>query len=291
MRVNLDGVLLDLATRLLPGRARLRLGLLVHLYMHARSQQKWADRPEGKQRATGGRVSQQGLKGLLETLKGAIEGLKWQPKGTEWADYYNEVNYDEAALEHKASLVRELLARAAPKTVWDLGANRGYFSRLAAEAGAFTEAFDIDPAAVEQHYLALKQQPQPLMLPLLMDLTNPSPALGWHHGERASLLERGPVDLMMALALVHHLALCNNVPLPQLADFFAAAAKWLIVEFVPKRDSQVQKLLASREDIFPDYTEEGFEAAFGARYELVRREQVRGSERTLYLMRARGDAR
>jgi hypothetical protein len=288
LALHLDGVPLDLATRLLPRRCRFKLGLYIHLFMHARSQQKWADRPEGKERATQRKVSRQGLIGLLDTLKSAIQGLKWRPEGTEWADYYNQLNYNDEALEQKAKLVQELVEQVAPRTVWDLGANVGRFSRIAAETGAFTVAFDIDPAAVEQHYLALKQSPQPLMLPLLMDLTNPSCALGWHHRERASLLDRGPVDVVMALALVHHLALSNNVPLPQLADFFAAAGNWLIVEFVPKRDSQVQKLLASREDIFPDYTEEGFEAAFQARYELMRRQPVSGSERTLYLMRVKG---
>jgi len=285
LRVHLDGIPLDLAARLLPKKARLKAGLLVHLFLHSRSQQKWADRPEGKQKAAQRKVSRQALEGLLETLRGAIKGLHWRPAGTEWADYYDQVNYTEAALEHKAELVKAMLAKAKPKVVWDLGANVGRFSRLAVEAGAYTVAFDIDPAAVERLYLELKKAPEPLLLPLVMDLTNPSPALGWHHRERDSLLARGPAEAVLALALVHHLAISNNVPLEQLAEFFAAAGEWLIIEFVPKRDSQVQKLLASREDIFPDYHEAGFERAFSEYFEIVEQAQVEGSERTLYLMK------
>jgi len=118
-------------------------------------------------------------------------------------------------------------------------------------------------------------------LPLVIDLTNPSPALGWAHSERESLLERGPVDLVMGLALIHHLAIANNVPLPAVAQFFAAAGRWAIVEFVPKSDSQVKRLLATRKDIFDTYHEEGFEAAFRDRFTLVEKAPIPGSDRTL----------
>ena len=105
------------------------------------------------------------------------------------------------------------------------------------------------------------------MLPLLSDLTNPSPALGWNNQERMSLLERAPADAVMALALVHHLAIGNNVPLPEVARFFSQLAPWLLVEFVPKSDSQVQRMLATRIDIFDQYHQAGFEQAFAARYQ------------------------
>jgi len=123
------------------------------------------------------------------------------------------------------------------------------------------------------------------MLPLRMDLTNPSPDLGWHNAERESMQARGPVDLVMALALIHHLAISNNVPLADVADYFADLGEYLIIEFVPKSDSQVRRLLASRLDIFPDYTLDGFRKAFTKRYVLLGEIPVEGSERTLFLMR------
>jgi ribosomal protein L11 methylase PrmA len=118
---------------------------------------------------------------------------------------------------------------------------------------------------------------------LIQDLTNPSPDLGWDHRERASLASRASGELVMALALVHHLAIGNNVPLAQVAEFLARLAPKLIIEFVPKEDSQVQRLLRSREDIFDDYNVEGFEAAFGEVYETLEKRAVSDSKRTVYL--------
>ena len=105
--------------------------------------------------------------------------------------------------------------------------------------------------------------------------------------ERMSLEQRGPADLALALALIHHLAIGNNVPLERIAAWFRRLAGWLAIEFVPKPDPEVQTLLASREDIFPDYTDEGFEAAFSRHFVIEDRWDVKGSERTLYLMRGR----
>jgi hypothetical protein len=117
-----------------------------------------------------------------------------------------------------------------------------------------------------------------------MDLGNPSPATGWDNAERMSLLERGPADAVLALALIHHLAIGNNVPLDRIARFLARAGRSLLVEFVPKTDSQIKRLLVVREDIFESYTPEGFEGAFGEHFEIHRRIPLAGSQRTLYAM-------
>jgi len=229
-------------------------------------------------------MSRQALTGLIESLEGTIKKLTWKPAGTEWGDYYENTNYTDSAFEHKQQLVREWSIEKKPTLVWDLGGNTGIFSREAASSGAFAVSFDIDPAAVEQNYRTVKAKKEQNILPLVLDLTNPSPALGWDNDERDSFGARGPVDMALALAVIHHLAISNNVPLPQLANFFAGHCKWLVIEFVPKSDSQVQKLLTSREDIFPAYTREGFEAAFSTRFFIRKSESVHDSERILYLM-------
>jgi hypothetical protein len=136
---------------------------------------------------------------------------------------------------------------------------------------------------VEKNYLAVKQYGEKHLLPLVIDLTNPSASIGWAHQERDSLLARGPVELVMALALIHHLAISNNVPLEKVAEFLASAGNWAVVEFVPKSDSQVKRLLATRKDIFDSYTEAGFEKAFDGYFKLVKKVPLQGSERTLYL--------
>jgi hypothetical protein len=283
LRVYIDGVPLDLASELLPGKTRLNLGLASHIHLHARAQKRYADVDLSE--ARGGRqMSKEALSGLIESLKASIQKLTWKPAGTEWADYYTANNYTDAAFEHKKVLVGDWLSRIQARTVWDLGANTGIFSRVAVEAGAYVVSSDIDPAAVEVNYRQVKEKKELNVLPLVLDLTNPSPAIGWNNHERDSFLQRGPVDATLALALVHHMAISNNVPLPKVADFFAACGKWLIIEFVPKSDSQVQRLLRSRADIFGEYTRAGFEEAFKRRFKIVESSGIRDSERWLYLM-------
>jgi ribosomal protein L11 methylase PrmA len=283
LRSYIDGFPLDLASRLLPRRTKFNLALATHLHLHAATQQRYSNRTVRKADIRG-RMSRIAFLGLIDNLESAIRRLKWLPAGTEWAGYYTDTNYSQVALEHKKKIVAGFLERIQPKTVWDLGANTGLFSRLASERGIPTIAFDIDPAAVELNYHAVQQAREKNMLPLVMDFTNPSPGIGWHNRERDSLMARGPAEAALALALIHHLAISNNVPLPQLAAFFRDISRWLIIEFVPKTDSQVQRLLATRQDIFPDYHFAGFEQAFGEYFQMHEVVDVQDSQRRIYLM-------
>jgi hypothetical protein len=286
LRVHLDGVPLDLASALLPQRTWLRPSLLLHLHLHARSQKRHAAARVDRARVRRP-VGRTAMLGLLDHLRGAVEALEWQPAGTEWADYAGEQSYERDGFEHKQELVAECLERIRPGVVWDLGANTGLFSRIACGLGSRVVAFDADPGAVERNHREMLARAETGLLPLVLDLMDPTPALGWQGRERMSLLERGPADAVMALALVHHLAISHNVPFEQIADFFASLAEWLLIELVPKTDPQVQRMLALREDIFADYTQEGFEAAFGRVFRLERREAIRGTPRVLYLMQRR----
>lgn len=283
MRVNIDGIPLDLASALLPKKTRLRFGLLTHIHMHARSQKRYADQMVDKE-AVEAKMSRMALVGLLESLETTVKSLKVKEINTEWNDYYKDNNYSEDAFQAKKQVISAFLARVKPNSVWDLGANTGEFSRLASDQGIRTVAFDIDPGAVAQNYKQVKAKREKNILPLVMDLTNPSPSLGWHHQERSSLAARGPVDAILALALIHHLAIANNVPLLEIANFFKDLGRYLIIEFVPKTDSQVKRLLATREDIFPDYNQSGFETVFGQVYKILETQALEGSERMLYLM-------
>ena len=148
-------------------------------------------------------------------------------------------------------------------------------------------SFDMDPAAVENNYREVVRRKETGLLPLLVDLTSPSPAIGWHNRERQSLLERGPAQTVLALALIHHLAISNNLPLPRLADFFGTICHTLIIEFIPKEDSQVQRLLSSRKDVFPDYTRETFEKQFSGLFVIRESVAIPESGRILYRMTRR----
>ncbi len=286
MRVYIDGIPLDMASKLLPGSTKFNLGLNLHIHTHAAAQMKYADDTSAKKQNKG-QMNRNAFLGLVDSLETTIKGLL--PKGvkTEWGHYYEDTNYSDQALQEKRALVGKLVEQAKPKTLWDLGANTGFFTRVASEKGIFSIAFDIDPLAVEQGWQEVKARKESHLLPLVLDLTNPSPALGWANQERSSFLQRGPADCIMALALIHHLAISNNVPLVTLAEFFAQAGKWLIIEFVPKEDSQVQRLLATREDIFPEYTLEGFERAFSTVFHIRAKEAIAGSKRWLYLLESK----
>jgi hypothetical protein len=281
LRVHLDGIPLDLASALLPWSSRRRPSLFLHLHLHAGSQKRFQARPAPVSR---GRVGSRALLGLVDSLESGTRKLGWRASGTEWADYYEDTNYTSAGFEDKRRAVEEFIAEVRPRTGWDLGGNVGTFSRIAAASGANTVSFDVDPACIERSYLRVRTDRETRLLPLIADLTNPSPGIGWENRERLTLLERGPADAVLALALIHHLAIGNNVPLDKAAHFFAKAGNALLIEFVPKSDSQVKRLFVTREDIFDSYTQEEFERAFSGPFRIKRRMSVSGSERSLYFL-------
>jgi len=287
LRIYIDGIPLDLASSLLPFRTRLGFSLLSHIHLHAKSQKYFADK---NLNTNGRKMSRFSFLGLIDSLERAVKKLKWQPQGTEWANYYDETNYSSEALEHKKHVVTIFLEKINPCCLWDFGANNGLFSRIASDKGIQTIAFDIDQAAVEGNYRHCVVANETNILPLILDLSNPSPGIGWENQERMSLLERGPVNAVLALALIHHLCISYNLPLARTAEFFAAICRALIIEFVPKVDSQVQRLLSTREDIFPDYTQSDFEIEFAKYFALIDSIRIKDSQRTLYLMRRKAEA-
>lgn len=284
LRVYLDGIPLDFASSQLPLRSRFSLSLYSHIHLHAKYQQSFADKTSDSETK---KISRLGILGIIDSLESGIKRLEWQTPDTEWGDYYDDTNYSEAAFDHKKRLIDEYLEMAHPGIVFDMGANTGEFSRLASERGIQTISFDIDPVAVEKNYQNSIRNKDTCILPLLLDLTNPSPGLGWAHEERSSLMERGPADMLLALALIHHLAISNNLPFIHIAKYFATLGDNIIIEFVPKEDSQVQRLFTTRKDIFSTYHQDSFEKAFKTYFDIKEMAKIEGSHRVLYLMEKR----
>ncbi len=283
-RIFIDGIPLDLAASLLPFGTRFKVSLMTHIHLHARSQKHYERKTISRNRY---RISLYQFRALMDSFETAVRKLNWRPEGTEWGDYYECTNYSGDSLECKKQIVREFIRNYRPETVWDLGANTGLFSRIASDEGCYTVSFDIDPAAVEKNYRHVRQSREVNLLPLLADLSNPSPGLGYANRERMSFEQRGPAGAILALALIHHMAISNNVPLRKIAEYFSTLAGLLMIEFVPKNDSQVQRLLSTREDVFPQYTQDHFEQEFGRFFNIKSSVRVSGSERTLYLMQKR----
>lgn len=286
-REYLDGIPLDLGSRLLPWRTWLHLGPLLHVHLHARAMKRY-ENASVEAVARHRRLSKRAMFGLLGSLRNAVERFSWRPAmrtTSAWVDYSCAHTYSDRALAAKRRLVRSYLASLIPRSVWDVGANTGTFSRVAREVAPSIVCFDSDLATVELFYRQVRDNGETGILPLHLDLMNPSPAVGWAHEERLSLEARGPADAVLCLALIHHLAISNNVPLVRIAEALARFGRGLVIEFVPKSDSQVEHLLRNRVDIFPDYTQAGFERAFGQHYAIAERERIPDSERWLYLMR------
>jgi ribosomal protein L11 methylase PrmA len=229
-------------------------------------------------------MSKKSLCSLVEHLQSGVRALRWQSDETEWSDYYDEANHSYRMMEDKKKIVSEYLDIAKPETLWDLGGNTGEYSRLASAKGIHTVSIDLDPLAVERNFIASRKNKETNLLPLIMDLINPSPGIGWESRERMSLIERGPVDMALALALIHHLAIANNVPFNKLASFFSRLCRSLIICFVPKTDAMAQKLLSSRKDIFDTYTQADFEKEFGLYFNIKASSLIPASERRIYLM-------
>jgi hypothetical protein len=283
-RTELDGVPLDLTRRLLPWRSRFRLGLALHLHVHSTLQRKLAGRASP---STGGRVTKNAMLGLIDSLTSTVGSLRPHNRQGGWASYYDTHSYTPKEFAQKVRAVTRFLIRTGARIAWDLGANTGYFSRLACESGCFTVALDSDPSCVEAVYLEMKARGETKLLPLLIDLFNPTPSSGWQNSERASVFDRGRPDVVMALALVHHLALSGNQSLENLTAFFARLAPWLVIEFVPETDPQVRLLEAQRRGVHHPYDRARFERAFRERFAIVLSEPVTASGRVLYLMRRR----
>lgn len=284
LRVYMDGIPLDLAVSLLPFRSRLNPGLFIHLHLHSAAMSGGCVKDGKKDERQGRFFSKFKFSALINSLESAIRGLRPCDKKTQWSAYYEGDNHSQAYFQHKSEAVESYLDKLHPvSTCWDLGANNGRFSRICAKKGISTVSFDNDLAAVEKNYCECAETSGNI-LPLYMDLTNPSGSIGWNNAERLSLAERGPAGLVLALAFIHHLAISNNLPFEDIAHFFSKICKFLIIEFVSKEDIKAKEMLKFREDIFNNYNQEHFEGIFGKYFAIEERILLEDSVRTLYLM-------
>jgi hypothetical protein len=277
---------LDLTSRLLPWRSRFASGELVHLHLHGKSIAREAAKP-GTGAGVPRRVPRRQLESLVAHLESTVSDLHWRADRTEWGNYVCEHTYTPDGQHLKEATVTAWCNRLRPALTIDLGANTGHYSAMAVASGSYTVAVDGDVSAVEQAHAKAAAANDPSTLPLWIDLGNPTPALGWAHRERESFLDRTPADLVLSLALVHHICISNNVPLTHFAAWLARLGHHVIVEWVPRDDPQTLRLLQTRPDAFPEYTEERFVAACQAHFAVEERVAIPGGNRVLFLLSAR----
>ena len=270
--------------RLLPLRRKLSWNVLTHVVLQA-TFQKAAEKDGAiveSGRLERGRLPLAAYRRMLKRLHKWIEGLKPADSGkTPWAEYPSAKSYSAAETKAKKAFIRDFASAVRPGMVWDLGCNTGDFSEAALEAGAgYAVGFDADQGALDKAF-ARAEAENLAFLPLYLDAANPSPSQGWEQRERQGLMERASADAVLALALVHHLAIARNIPLDRLLGWLVDLAAQGVVEFVPKSDPMVQRMLRLREDIFEDYTEEHFLHCLRERARIIKSETVTPEGRRL----------
>jgi hypothetical protein len=287
----IDGIPLELAVKILGRKAFLFPGIFVHIYLHSKFQVRYSNKnkPLSVKKKW---MSKEALFRLTGNLETTINKLRLKKNKTKWSNYYSDAYHTKTYLKEKKEIVKSYIEKVKPNRVVDLGANDGEFSKIAAASSKVVLAFDSDPYCIEECYNYTKINNIQNLIPIVADLTNPSPSIGWANSERLSLLERSNAEhacsvgrLVLALAIIHHLCISNNVPFNLLVDFIDKIGDWLIIEFIPKSDPMVKKLLLHRKDIFGNYNVEIFKKEFLKYFSIIEYKKVSGTERIIYLMK------
>jgi SAM-dependent methyltransferase len=282
LRGSLEGIAPGEARAVLRGRHLFRRGVFTNVALHARLERREGDRDTRTELKRAG-FRKELIVANVTRLSKLIQKLGWGSSATAWSDYGERTHYESAELDRKDRFVATACASSNASLVWDLGCNDGRYSRIAADHGGYVVAVDGDHATADALYRTLADAGDERILPLVMDLSDPSPARGWRGRERSRLEDRGKPDLVLCLALIHHLSIAANVPLAEVVDWLSSLGGALVVEFADRGDPMVERLMArKREDAHPDYGSEQFERELGRRFEITRREELASGRRTLY---------
>lgn len=282
LKLHLDGIALDLASSLLKKPSKFNFSVLTHIHMNAKGQKYSTGKvnPEEKQ----ARVSLPGLKALINSLEFAVKSINLSEADLQWENYQSNTHYCDPCFKIKYDIVREYIRMLKPESLVDLNSNVGEYSRIASNKGVFTIAADSNPIAVEQNYQIAKRNKERNIMPILLDITNPSPAIGWANKQCEAFSNRISADTVMAIDLIHHLSITNSLPFENTAEYFSQLGNSLIIEFIPKSDPKVQNLLACKKDSFANYSSEYFEHSFGKYYDIKEARSIPSCKSTIYLM-------
>ncbi len=288
LRGSVHGISPDVTADLLGGRGKLTKGVFSHVRLHARADRKYADadlerdvKAELKRAGMGPAL----IDATVKNLRKAVDGLSWAASDSTWSDYSDRSHYTDRDLATKAEFVAATVGAAASKgLVLDVGANDGHFSRTALDAGAdAVVAVDNDHLVIDRLYRQLRRDGEARITPLVLDLSDPSPGLGWRSRERRPFVERVRPDVVLCLAVVHHLALTNTVPLDEIVAFLRELGATLVVEFPHRDDVMAKRLLARKRDgLFDGYDLPQWEAALATQFDVQRQATLPSGTRTLY---------
>jgi hypothetical protein len=280
LRGELEGISARQFLQWLRRRDLFRPGVFTHGWLQAKLEQH----TQALTTSTVGDLKTSGFKtalieNLLRKLTRLVERLHWQPPQTQWTNYDDSLSHVADDRQAKSAFVHKVCQFRPRDLVWDLGCNDGRYSMIACESAATVVAMDADHACVDQLYRAADS---PNVLPLCLDLANPSPAMGWRGRERKRIEDRGRPQLILCLGLIHHLVIAANIPLAEVVDWLASLRAEVILEFPSKQDRMVQALLRNKRDQYDDYSRESLEAQLRRHFDVGLCESLPSGERTLY---------
>ncbi|MDE0039770.1 MAG: class I SAM-dependent methyltransferase [Gammaproteobacteria bacterium] len=286
LRSCLEGIPPEVATRYFRGLQRLRKGVPSHVWFPSKVE-GWMRTRDGAKRSPGSkrRQSETSLLALLDGLVRLVKGLSYRPAAPSvWSRYSETHSYTKSDLERKKAFVEKHTRARRPRLLWDLGANTGTYSRIAAKHSGMVIAVDGDHEAADVLYRETREGRERNIIPLVMDLANPSPGQGWAGRERAPFVERRSPDMALCLALVHHLRVSANVPVSLLVEWMRSLDATVIVEFVDRDDEMFAKLAENKREDHADYTLENFQSEVDKHFSVEERMGLKEGKRELLLL-------
>lgn len=291
LRGSLQGISFEDALSVIPRHKYLtNLSGMIHVYLHGKSVIRRSS-SETISSSTHTKIPKSRYHSILEQLYDFIKGLKSSTRSASyWKEYAQKNSYSVSMHNTKLEFVRTWASNSKPGMIWDIGGNSGDFSKVAIEGGAeHAVIMDSDLDSLEWAYQHRTQSGERI-LPLVMDVTDPSPALGWRQTERKGLMQRKNADGILALAVLHHLCIGNNIPLIEAMDWLLSLAPTGVIEFVPKSDPMVKQLLTLREDIFSDYNESNFKENILKRHDIIFEHRFADNDRLLVSYKLKSNA-
>lgn len=285
LRGRVDGIDPADANAMMSYRDRFRKGVFPHVYLQSKLINAYSDsnRSIKKEVANAG-FSKELIKVNVRKMKKLVFGLHWNKAKTEWSDYAQTHSYDDANFQKKIDFVRRSSEEKTRRLSWDIGCNTGTFSKILAENAQTVIAMDVDPLAVQKLYNELKSDANAPknITPIISNIADASPGLGWRGQERKRLEERGRPDLTICLALIHHVCISAHIPLYEFVDWLASLGTDLVIEMVTKRDDMVKKLLLNKDDIYNDYETEFLEQCLEKHFTIREKMVYHNDTRILY---------
>ncbi len=286
MRAAIDGVDVQTAARLFSLRDRFRPGVFSHVWLQSRFDRRYG----GTQQNVRSSIKSAGFNremilANVRRIRKLVTGMKWQGDGSEWAAYAEFHNYSAGDHELKESFIADCAAESQPRVAWDIGCNTGQFAKIAASHAGLVVAMDLDHFAVERLYRELKAAGGGNILPLVQNVADPSPNWGWQNRERSELKIRAAPDLVLCLALLHHVVITANIPLEEFIAWLAGLTSNLVIEYVSRDDDKVKTLLRNKADNYADYSREGLGHALQQYFTIERQLTLGEGRRHLYWCR------